>query len=662
MPTLRQTILKGVAVFITLASTLAAPAADDVVIAENGATEYAVLLPDDASEVQKTAAEELRSYLRQIADVDTRVITESEATAAGRLATLETASLFVIGPSATSQRALGELDESKIGYDGIVLKNVGSSFVLSGSPERGPLYAVYEFLERKCGVRWWTAQETTIPRAVNGRLAIDPTLDLVYEPRILSRESYYLGAFDGLFAAHSRCNGDRAPIPREYGGHRTYAYGVHSSFALIPPMKYFLEHPDWFSEIDGVRKVCLPGDYSQEYREFKEKLQPEQLAEKGTQLCFSNDEMIAELIKNARETLRANPDVFFLDVSQNDWDNWCTCEKCRAADEEDGSHIGSILRAVNKVAEALEDEFPDLLVETLAYKYSRTPPKVTKPRKNVLIRLCSIECSFSQPIDSEENKSFRDDLIAWSQIADNLFVWDYVTDFGLYLLPFPNGRVLAPNLRFFADHHVVGVMEQGDYHSPSGDFVEMRNWLLSKLLWNPELDPEALRDEFVAGYYAPELVNVYRDYFNLLCDAVESSGCHLGIYRMDVRDWMTLDVLNRATKLQNQAREIAEKLERERPDLHRGLTDKVRRGSAPLQLVWLQEYKTFKKEAQEKGLEFLGPDDPLQAARDFNAQLDAIGLTRHREACWKEYYEQFRHDLVAQFEEHENESESTRKE
>lgn len=620
-----------------------------LVLADAGTSDYAVLLPDDASEVQVTAAEELRDYVRQVADVEIPTIREEAAAQEGRLDAIESAKLLIIGPSATSRKILGET-ESSIGYDGIILKRVGNSIVFSGAPGRGPLYAVYEFLERELGIRWLTAAETTVPRAKNGRLEIDGDLDVVYAPKILSRESYYLGAFDGVFAARSRCNGDRAPIPPQYGGRRTFAYGVHSSFALISPLKYFIDHPDWFSEIDGVRKVCLPGDYSQEYKEFVAKVPPEQIAPKGTQLCFSNDEMIAELVKNARETLRADPTVSFLDVSQNDWDGWCQCEKCRAADEEDGSHIGSILRAVNKVAEALEDEFPDLLVETLAYKYSRTPPAVTKPRKNVLIRLCSIECSFAEPIDSEVNKSFRDDLLAWSAVADNLFVWDYATDFGLYLLPFPNYRVLAPNLRTFAQNHVVGVFEQGDYHSPTGDFVELRNWVVSKLMWNPDLDPKALRDDFVSNYYAPELVPIYRDYFDVLSDAVERSGVHLDIYRMDVRDWLGLDDLNRATRLQNQALEIAEKLERENPEMRKRLVDKVERGRIPIELVWLQEYKRFRAEAQERGVEFLGPADPLKAAQEFVAKLDKYGFTRHREACWKEYYEQFRRELVAQFE------------
>ncbi len=641
--------------FLLPLSNQASQGAEPVLLASGGESGYAIVVPDAGTAVQQTAASELRDYIRQIADVELPVMSESEASAAGRLDSLEDAKLFIIGPCATSQKALGELDESSIGYDGIILKNVGSSFVLSGTADRGVLFAVYEFLEEKLGVRWWTSTETRIPRAPEGRIEIDPTLDVFYAPRIQTRESFCLCAFEKFFSAHTRCNGARAPIPAEYGGRRTFAYGCHSSFMLIPPEKYFIEHPEWFSEIDGERQVCRPGDYSSSYNEFKAQLRPEQIAARGTQLCFSNDEMLEELIKNARAELRSNPEVAFLDVSQNDNEGWCTCEKCRAIDEEEGSHAGSLLRAVNKIAEALEEEFPDVLVETLAYTYTRKPPKITKPRSNVLIRLCSIECSFAEPIDSETNKEFRDDLLGWSEIAENLYVWDYVTDFGLYLLPFPNYRVLAPNLLFFADHHVIGVMEQGDYHSPTGDFLEMRNWIISKLLWNPELDPDALRDEFVAGYYAPELVDAYRDYFNVLSDAVERSGVSLGIYRMDAADWMTLDDINRATKALNAADEIAARVEREEPEEHKGLTDKVRRGRIPLQLVWLQEYKRFKQESEEEGKEFLGPADPAQAAREFNAALDEYGVSRHRESCWKEYYEQFRHDLVAQFEEQEEE-------
>ena len=55
-------------------------------------------------------------------------------------------------------------------------------------------------------------------------------------------------------------------------------------------------------------------------------------------------------------------------------------------------------RTVNSVADAIADEFPHVVVDTLAYQYTRPAPNITVPRKNVVIRLCSIECNFAAPL------------------------------------------------------------------------------------------------------------------------------------------------------------------------------------------------------------------------------------------------------------------------
>ena len=72
--------------------------------------------------------------------------------------------------------------------------------------------------------------------------------------------------------------------------------------------------------------------------------------------------------------------------------------------------MAPVLQLVNRVAEAVEKEFPDKAVETLAYQWTRQPPKTMRPRPNVIIRLCSIECCFSHPLatcDSPANRTFR---------------------------------------------------------------------------------------------------------------------------------------------------------------------------------------------------------------------------------------------------------------
>ncbi len=620
--------------------------AAELELAKDGASDYKIVLPDSPTPVQISAGNELQSFFKQVTDFELPIVSESDVGDVD----VATANLFIVGPSNLSAKALSSDAEEKIGYDGLILKTVGSSIVFSGSPQRGPLYAVYEFLEKELGCRWWTATESTIPHTPT--LTIDSDLDVNYAPKFVYRESFYLGAFDGPFAARSKCNGNSERIPEELGGHHSFQYFVHSSYPLIPPQKYFLDHPDWFAEIDGVRKVGYP-DWSGSpagYKDFEATLEPEQVYSRGAQLCFTNDEMLAQMTENAREKLRNNPSASFLSISQNDWQGFCTCEKCRQLDEENDSHAGSLLYGVNTIAEALEDEFPELYVETLAYQYTRKPPKVIKPRHNVVVRLCSIECSFAQPLDSETNKTFRDDLVGWSQVAERLFVWDYATDFAFYLLPFPNYRIIAPNIRFYIDHNVIGFFEQGDYQCETGDFVQLRNWVVSKLLWDPSLDQDALRDEFVAGYYAPELVPIYRDYFNALSDAVESKNYYLSIYKTDTTGWLDLDTLNKVTDLQKEALAIATRLENEEPERHKGLLAKVRREQIPLDIVWLQEYRTASLESKLRKIEFKGPENPLQAAKDLVAKFDEFGLTRRRESEGPEGFKQFKEDLVRRFE------------
>ena len=88
-----------------------------------------------------------------------------------------------------------------------------------------------------------------------------------------------------------------------------------------------------------------------------------------------------------------------LSVTQEDNHQYCQCVECKALDALEGSQSGTMIHFVNAVAEAIEDEFPDVFIDTFAYWYSRKPPKFVKPRDNVIVRLCSIECCFAHPLN-----------------------------------------------------------------------------------------------------------------------------------------------------------------------------------------------------------------------------------------------------------------------
>jgi hypothetical protein len=203
-----------------------------------------------------------------------------------------------------------------------------------------------------------------------------------------------------------------------------------------------------------------------------------------------------------------------------------------------------MLRFVNAVAADIEPQFPNVAISTLAYQYTRKPPALTKPRHNVIVQLCSIECSFCRPLADERNKAFRDDLVGWSKISDRLYIWDYTTNFRHYVMPHPNLRVLGPNVKFFVDHNVKGIFEQGAYQSYGSEMAELRAWVLAKLLWDPSHDEELLTNEFIEGYYGPAAPDI-KAYLKITHDAVEASGDWLGCFESHTAKYLSFDTLSR---------------------------------------------------------------------------------------------------------------------
>jgi len=167
---------------------------------------------------------------------------------------------------------------------------------------------------------------------------------------------------------------------------------------------------------------------------------------------------------------------------------------------------------------------------------------------------------------------------------------------------------LASNLRYFVEHRAIGVFEQGDSGSRIGEFIHLRAWLLAHLLWNPQADEKKLVDEFLAGYYGPAAPYL-REYLDAMSAAVRRSKVYLGCYMPNTTRWLTLDDLERATRL------FAKALDAVRDDSV--LQERVRRERLPLDLVWVQRHAEFKREAKRLGREFSGPADPVAACEEY---------------------------------------------
>jgi hypothetical protein len=484
-------------------------------IARDGKSAYVIVVADDADEVAKYAARELQDHLKQVMSAELPIVGESSLAGGD-------APKILVGDTKVTRRLLPQLDSKSLGSDGIVMKTAGDDLILTGGRPRGVLYAVDTFLEDSVGVRWWTSTESTIP--TKPTLTID-ALDVTYVPKFRYREVFNLDVMHNsraAFASRLKLNGQHQAIPPEMGGHYSLLGWCHTSFHLVPPNTYFGAHPEWFAMLNGKRQA-------------------------GSQLCLTNREMQKVLIAKALDLARRNPVAGMISISQNDTHGPCQCPDCATVVKEEGSESGPWIRLCNTVAAEINKEYPDFLVETLAYQYTRKPPKLTKPSKNVIVRLCSIEADFSHPLAGESNQSFGDDLRGWKAIAPNLFIWNYVTNFADYLIPHPNMTPFAADLRFFADHNVIGVFEQGDYSNDrAGDFLPLRTWLLAKLLWDPSRDQAKLTEEFLNGYYGAAGPHLAK-YLAIVNAPAEKANFRMGCYNTRT-DFLSNGAIAAATK------------------------------------------------------------------------------------------------------------------
>ena len=267
--------------------------------------------------------------------------------------------------------------------------------------------------------------------------------------------------------------------------------------------------------------------------------------ENRPQLCLTNPDVLDIAVSWVKNIIQNTPNVKVISVSQNDGGSPCMCANCQAVyAEENGSYSGTNIRFVNAVATAIKDEYPDVKIETLAYQYSREAC-VTKPVDNVIVRLCTIECCFVHPLSecgeatfkpydsSVSTNSLAQDIEDWSEMCDTLYIWDYTTNFKMFALNFSSLRSIKENIKFFADHNVKGVFEQGPGDHPSQEFGALRVFLLSKLLWDPYMSDEeynGLINEFLENVYGPGWTYL-REFID--CKAEFDNAFHAGCKEKD---------------------------------------------------------------------------------------------------------------------------------
>lgn len=468
-------------------------------IVENGRSPYHIVGSYFADECERYAASELQKYLYDATNVFVPYFSD--------ICPKRGLEILVGKTARNAAEYVSDADTEALGEEGYLVRADDDGTVLiCGGGSRGTLYGVYAFLERFLGFRAFETGCERIDRVAS--LSI-PVGDVRKTPDFEYRDAYFRGAFDGALAAKLHLNTSVADLSREKGGGMKFFSAHHSFESLLPSRVYFDAHPEYYALVGGKR---MP-----------------------TQPCLSNGDVARIMIENLLQTVKENPHARVFSVAQNDNQEYCRCERCRAIDEEEGSPAGSMIRFVNRVAEAIEAVDPALLIHTFAYQYTRHAPRYARPRKNVIVRLCNIECEWSEPFEvltarnpESEAAAFVRDIREWTAISDRVYIWDYAVNYANYLQPFPNFRQMAENLRFYRRMGIRGVLEEGNFSYGGGASMDgLKSYLIGHLLWDTACDVDTLIDEYLAGVFgagAPYL----REFIDRTEAAVK--GHRLGIY------------------------------------------------------------------------------------------------------------------------------------
>lgn len=444
-------------------------------IARTNLSEYNIYQADEASECLNFAAQELSSYIEQAAGIHLEIVR-----------------------SADGQKVIElNVDETLEAEDAFAIKTSGGKLTITGGSERGCLYGVYEFLESYIGWRFLTVDcEVLMPEADTVEIAdgIEDVQIPIFGDRGIYTYTAYYGYWNDAeeaqqdYWAKRRLN--RENLPDRVGGAKIWSNGrtVHTLGDLAGGMSQ-QENP-----------------------------------------CLTDEKVYETVLANALKWLASDAKpADYISISQNDNMSVCSCENCKKVNAEEGSDSGTLVRFVNRIAEAIEEDYPDVLVHTLAYNATEAPPKLTKMRDNVMVQYCTMMNCFQHSLTDEScnengglwgyyfnNVDRAAKIKEWGSICDTLFIWDYGAYFSDYFAFFPTLDVLLENCRFYVENNVKGIFLNAEWRDIP-EFDDLRTYLCSKVYWNPNMS-EAEYDEcindFMKGYYGAgwEQIRAYYDF------------------------------------------------------------------------------------------------------------------------------------------------------
>lgn len=452
-------------------------------LSRGGKALYSILLAASPTGQDVKAAEDLARHLQQITDAEFATVRE------GAEAQRPTRYISIGRTKLLTEAAVSEAS-ADLSLDGYAIAVKDENLFLLGGSRRGPINAVYCLLEEDLGCRWYDAvpQNAVLPKI--RELSFQP-VPRTYVPQFeMMRWLLVWEAKSVLFSLQNRSmDCDQAhKFPLEWGGMPTPS-GIHSLPAMIPPEKYFEEHPEYFSMINGKRNPVQICPSNPDVRRM--------LTQQARNMTFHGDDERCEIHKgnNVQNNVAITP---------RDGPEYCRCSECQTLIDKEGTPAAPLLNMINQVAAEVAKTHPEKRIWFLAYQTTAKPPKTLRPRDNVIIWLCADSHGFGPAtLYLTETPRFVPHLKGWDALGAKIVIWEYVTNFGtgMHLSPLPNMQVVGRDLEYLAGYKsVAGILLQGCLWN-RGDRGRQRAWVWAKQSWDPSRDTQELIADFNHGYY-----------------------------------------------------------------------------------------------------------------------------------------------------------------
>lgn len=389
-----------------------------------------------------------------------------------------------------------------LGPDGFILKRADADFVLAGATPLATSYAVTRLLER-LGCGWYFAgQLGEVVPSPRARLTLDDATEL-RRPDFRIR---WVGHDEWSRRNYGNVN---VKTPGEY----KLKWFVHTWLDLVPPERYFDEHPEFFPLRSGVR--CDP------------RAKPEA----RYNLCASNPAVAAAAAKTVDELVTADPTIDMISIDPEDTQVFCECPECQAlvnpGEPYELRNSKLVFQFTNRVAAIVAKQHPHVLLKTIAYHTYVRPPADPewRPGPNVAIQFCRF-MDHNHALDdprSAQNRGFNAWYEEWRGRTNQILFYEYYYKASWLSLPWPICRMLSTDLPRFHRDGLLGLSTQY-----TGNFAThaLGYWLATRLLFDSSADVPVLVEQYCRELYGPAGATVLA-YYQRLEQAAEESGLEL---------------------------------------------------------------------------------------------------------------------------------------